>query len=170
LVKKEIEDYLQDASSSDLSTYSLRISNSYGYPAMKEAQCWGLVVMYACKQAFIDNKISLRTNGEEFKDFIPISLVIETINKFITAKVRDQFHVHNVTSGHSEKIKNILNNLIDRIDSLNSKHVKLILSNGLEKYPSFQINNNLSAVNCAPAINHSQEMDLLIEYCQKNYQ
>ena len=170
LVKKEIEDYLEEISSSDLSSCSLRISNGYGYPVLRESQCWSLVVMYACKQAFIDNKIVLRSNGEEYKDFIPISSVIETINNFINVDFNHRYQMYNVTSGNTEKVKNILNNLIDRIYILYKKQVQLVLSNGQEKYPAYQIRNNLNAVNCSPSINHNQEIDMLIKYCQKNYQ
>jgi len=170
LVKKEIEDYLQKVSlSSDLTAYSLRISNSYGYPVMKEAQCWDLVVMYACKQAFIDNKIALRSNGEEYKDFIPVSAVTETINNIIKIKDKHKYGVYNVTSGNTEKIKNILNYLTDRIYNLNKKQIKLLLSSSQEKYTQYQIHNALSSIKCAPVINHVNEMDMLIKYCKKNY-
>ena len=170
LVKKEIEDYLQKVSlSSGLTAYSLRLSNSYGYPIMKKTQCWDLVVMYACKQAFIDNKIALRSNGEEYKDFIPVSAVAETINNIIMIKDKHKYGVYNITSGNTEKIKNILNYLTDRIYHLNKKQVKLILSSSQEKYTQYQIHNALNSIKCAPVINHVNEMDMLIKYCKKNY-
>jgi len=169
LMKKEIEDYLQQIASSDLMSYSLRISNGYGYPLMKESQCWNLVMMYACKQAFIDHKIILRSNGEEYKDFIPISSIIDIINNFIMTTIDHKHQIYNVTSGKTKKVKDMLNILIERIYQSNGKKVKLILSKGIEKYSSFQIHNNLNTIDCFPIINHNYEIDLLIKYCQKNY-
>ena len=168
LVKKEIEDYLEQVPS-NLERYSLRISNSYGYPTIKEAECWSLVIMYACKQAFIDNKVALRSNGEEYKDFIPIMSVVEAINNLIMIKGNQTHKVYNVTSGNTEKVKNILNYLIDMINTLNKKQVKLILSNNQKTYPKYQIHSDLKSINCNPVVNHTKEMEILIKYCQKNY-
>ena len=168
LVKKEIEDYLEKVPS-NLERYSLRISNSYGYPVMKEAQCWNLVIMYACKQAFIDDKVALRSNGEEYKDFIPILSVVEAINNLIMTEGSHTYNVYNITSGNTEKVKNILNYLIDMVNTLSKKQVRLILANNQEKYMQYQIHSNLKSINCTPVINHSKEMEMLVKYCQKNY-
>ena len=168
LVKKEIEEYLEKVPS-NLERYSLRISNSYGYPIMKEAECWNLVIMYACKQAFIDNKVALRSNGEEYKDFIPILSVVEAINNLIMINGSQTHNIYNITSGNTEKVKNILNYLIDMVNTMSKKQVKLILANNQDKYSQYQIHSDLKSINCTPVINHTKEMKMLVKYCQKNY-
>ena len=53
--------------------------------------------------------------------------------------MNNRHNIYNVTSGNTEKVKNILNYLIDMINTLNKKQVKLILSNNQKTYPKYQI-------------------------------
>ena len=116
----------------------------------------------------IGNLFRLTTFGESHG--VAIGGIIDGWPAGFNVDFNHRYHMYNVTSGNTEKVKNILNNLIDRIYILYKKQVQLVLSNGQEKYPAYQIRNNLNAVNCSPSINHNQEIDMLIKYCQKNYQ
>ena len=51
----------------------LRLSNCYGPPVDKSADCWNLLVNDICLQAIKFNSINLKTSGTQSRNFIPIS-------------------------------------------------------------------------------------------------
>jgi UDP-glucose 4-epimerase len=61
----------------------IRLSNAYGAPADKDANCWMLVVNALCRQAVTSGKLVLRSAGLQKRDFISIQDVALTIKHFI---------------------------------------------------------------------------------------
>ncbi len=51
----------------------IRLSNAYGAPAHKDANCWMLLVNDLCKQAVISNRLVLESSGGQRRDFVSIS-------------------------------------------------------------------------------------------------
>ena len=61
----------------------IRLSNSYGAPAHKDADCWMLLVNDLCRQAMTSGRIVLRSSGLQQRDFITISEVCRVITHFL---------------------------------------------------------------------------------------
>jgi UDP-glucose 4-epimerase len=57
----------------------VRLSNAYGAPANKNANCWMLLVNDLCRQAVTSGKLMLHSSGMQRRDFIPIHDVVRGI-------------------------------------------------------------------------------------------
>ncbi|MBW0434136.1 SDR family oxidoreductase [Leptospira yasudae] len=60
--------------------YVVRLSNAYGPPLSSDANCWTLLVNDLCKQAVVQRKLILKSNGIQKRDFISISDVIRALD------------------------------------------------------------------------------------------
>ncbi len=68
----------------------IRLSNAYGAPADKGANCWMLLVNDLCRQAVISERLVLRSAGLQKRDFIPLHDVVRAIQHLIELSI-DKF-------------------------------------------------------------------------------
>jgi UDP-glucose 4-epimerase len=61
----------------------IRLSNAYGAPADKDANCWMLLFNDLCRQVAISGRLVLRSAGLQKRDFISIHDVVRAIDHFI---------------------------------------------------------------------------------------
>ena len=59
--------------SGDIEGVVVRLSNAFGAPAHKDANCWMLLVNDLCRQAVTTRQLVLHTTGLQRRDFIPLS-------------------------------------------------------------------------------------------------
>jgi UDP-glucose 4-epimerase len=57
----------------------IRLSNAVGAPMDDRADCWDLLANDLCRQAVIEGKLVLQTNGQQQRDFVAISEICQTI-------------------------------------------------------------------------------------------
>jgi len=57
----------------------IRLSNAYGAPAHKDANCWMLLVNDLCRQAVQTRKLTLRSSGLQQRDFITMHDAVRAI-------------------------------------------------------------------------------------------
>lgn len=62
----------------------IRLSNAFGPPAHRGADCWMLLVNDLCRQAVTNRRMVLRTSGLQVRDFIGISDVCTAIRHLLT--------------------------------------------------------------------------------------
>jgi UDP-glucose 4-epimerase len=83
----------------------LRLSNAFGAPAHKDANCWVLLVNDLCRQAVQSGKLVLRSSGLQQRDFISITEVVRVATTLSTRALDVQLHgVFNVGSGVSQSV------------------------------------------------------------------
>lgn len=63
----------------DIEGVVIRLSNAFGAPLDKHANCWQLLVNDLCRQAVCDHRLTLHTTGMQYRDFIPMSDVVRSI-------------------------------------------------------------------------------------------
>ena len=63
----------------------IRLSNAFGIPSNKNLNCWKLVVNDFCKQAVLDKKILINSDGTEARNFVSIHEVCRLIDFMITS-------------------------------------------------------------------------------------
>jgi len=51
----------------------IRLSNGYGAPAHKDANCWMLLINDLCRQAVVSGKLVLRSAGQQRRDFVTLT-------------------------------------------------------------------------------------------------
>lgn len=61
----------------------IRLSNAYGAPAHKEANCWMLLVNDLCRQVVMMKNLVLYSAGQQRRDFITLTDTVRAINYFI---------------------------------------------------------------------------------------
>ena len=69
--------------SGDIEGIVVRLSNAYGVPANKNANCWMLLVNDLCRQAVTSGKLVLHSSGMQRRDFISILDVARGIKHFM---------------------------------------------------------------------------------------
>lgn len=57
----------------------IRLSNAYGAPAHKDANCWMLLVNDLCRQAVSSREMILHSSGMQRRDFVPFSDVCRAV-------------------------------------------------------------------------------------------
>jgi UDP-glucose 4-epimerase len=62
----------------------IRLSNSYGAPAHKSANCWMLLMNDLCYQAVTTRRMALKSSGLQRRDFVPLADVCRAIEHLLT--------------------------------------------------------------------------------------
>ena len=91
-----------------IKSYSLRLSNSFGMPVLKN-DCWWLVLNDFCRSAKIKGEIIIKSDGKDLRDFISLKDVSRVIEKLMVKEF--SFQVINVCSGKTFSIKEVANKL-----------------------------------------------------------
>ena len=63
----------------------VRLSNGFGAPADPAADCWSLVTSDLCLQAVRSRRLTLRTRGEQRRDFVPLAEVCRALTHLLVA-------------------------------------------------------------------------------------
>jgi len=79
-----------------------RLSNSYGAPLEINSSKWYLALNDLVRQAFMNNKIALKSNGNVSRDFIWMGDVCLAIEKIIMSDILNK--TYNLSSGYNYKI------------------------------------------------------------------
>ncbi len=81
----------------------VRLSNAFGAPAHKDADCWMLLVNELCREAVQSRKMVLRSNGLQQRDFIPMRQACMAIAHLLNPEVKAE-GVVNVGAGASQSV------------------------------------------------------------------
>ena len=148
----------------------LRISNGAGCPVEKETRCWHLATNDLCKKAITTKKILLKTNGKQYRNFIPISEICRVIKFIIGRKISNKKNIINIVSNKPQKLIDIAKIIKLRYQKIFKKKIEIIKSKKKDnkKYVSiksnFLKNNNLNI-----SSNLINEIDQLLRFCKKNF-
>jgi UDP-glucose 4-epimerase len=109
----------------EIKTTSLILSNSFGYPLLKETDCWWLVMNDFCRSAILQSKIVIRSDGTPERDFISLNEVClkvnEVINKNFPSKLiissGTTYNIYNLAKIVKERVFSLFGNQIDILDA-----------------------------------------------------
>ncbi len=91
--------------SGELKSHSLRLSNAYGMPVLKNINCWWLVLNDLCRSAKKNGKITIKSDGTALRDFIALEDILKIVDKLIIKNISAP--ILNVCSGKTFSIKEI---------------------------------------------------------------
>jgi UDP-glucose 4-epimerase len=86
----------------------VRLSNGFGAPVDKNIDCWSLAVQEFCLSAFREQRIVLKSDGSQKRDFISIPEILRATRRLIEAGPAEIRHdLYNLASGNSCSIKDL---------------------------------------------------------------
>lgn len=173
-LKHSIENYLlKEKTEGNMMKIILRITNGYGRPVHYMSNCWNLIILDACRQAIKNKKITLRSKGMDYKDFIPIRTITEVIGNIVTDNECQASGIFNISSKESVRIIEFVELIIKKINNRLSTNINIELGSDEEnKIPSSFTVDNTKIINNGwlKSIDHDKEINDLIEFCLNNQQ
>lgn len=152
----------------------LRISNSFGRPAYSDSNCWDLFVNDLCVQAFQSRKMTIRTDFNQRRDFVPISRVISVIRYFLeedSTSLGDG--IFNVGNGMSLSLKEMAEFISTRFELLRNEKIDIeYVTNSNKVYELCYSCEKLNQLGLKPMdlTWMEKEMESLMEYIGKTNQ
>ena len=72
-------------------TIIVRLSNAFGRPHKKNVNCWSLLFNDLCKKLVTKKQIILKSNGQQYRNFIPLSDLCIAMDYLIKNEKFDEF-------------------------------------------------------------------------------
>jgi UDP-glucose 4-epimerase len=150
----------------------LRLSNSFGAPLNKNANCWMLLINDLCKQATISRKIIIKSSGLQQRDFISVGEVCRAIELLCSYDTKKKY-IFNLCSGLSTPVFEIAKFIQERCQVVLGFKPDLYF----EGYKNNEKNNHLhirpiNLEKLGIQINHdmTNEIDNLLKFCCANFE
>jgi len=120
----------------------LRLSNIIGTPVRITKGYQKLFLPSICLSALKQNKIVLKTNGNQYRDFLELNVFLKILKLFLIKIDRiDDFSVFNISSYHSLKIIDVATKVRLIFKSVLKKNIKIIKGKKINE-KKFLIDNN----------------------------
>lgn len=159
----------------NLNAASFRLSNSYGEPVFLESNSWNLAVNYICKSAFFHQKIVLKSDGTDLRDFIHFSSICTAIENVIKYNLHLD-NVYNLCQGSSIRILDLAL-LVKNIFTMRySKNVDIYINETTKIYGSSKdevsnasfSNEKFNAILKIEYIGLDKGINQIFDYLEKN--
>lgn len=153
----------------------VRLSNAYGAPTHKEANCWMLLVNDLCRQAVTNQRMILQSTGLQRRDFIPLTDVCRAI-KYLIELSTDRLDngLFNLGGCWSPTILEMAQLVADRIHGMTGLKPEILRKIDSNIQPSelldYQIKKLIGtgfSLNDKHTVN--QEIDGLVNFCLCNH-
>lgn len=152
----------------------LRMSNGFGAPVRPEVDCWHLFVNELCRKAVETQKLLIRSNGREQRNFIPVNEICSIIS-FLLSRSENLPTGHNLLNVGTAKnmsLSEMAYLIRDRCIQVLGYEPAIIndkvnSGSSLTDF-SFQLD-RLFDLGYTTKFTISNEVDALLSYCQKNF-
>ena len=154
---------------SDQKVLILRLSNIIGKPNCITKGYQKLFIPNICLSALEKNQIILRTNGEQYRDFLELNIFLKIINLFLTKINKiEKFSIFNISSFHSVKIIDVAKNISSIFNDKLNKKIKIIRGKNINE-KKYSINNNKmkSFLNLKIENNYNKTLFEIINFLKK---
>lgn len=155
----------------NLKTKVLRLSNCFGRPINKDANCWYILINDICKQAIITNKIIVKSRSNTVRNFIPISTVIYFIEDLISQKYEKAPQIINIGEKFSLSINEVLELVLSRLFLTLKRKPEIIFNNYNKEKDYLEYETNiLKELDFNKYYSFKKEIDNLILFCHENFE
>src|SRR5579863_3675135 len=104
-----------------------RLSNSFGAPASRHVNRWTLLANDLCRQAVEKGRLTLKSNGCQFRDFICLSDVEEVVARMLIRHKELTQVIYNLGSGISMRVLDMADAIIKTAIPVLHKNIALDL-------------------------------------------
>jgi UDP-glucose 4-epimerase len=149
----------------------IRLSNAYGAPAHRDANCWMLLVNDLCRQAVTTHRMVLHSSGLQRRDFIPLADACRAIRHLLelpAARVGDG--LFNVGSGWAPTVLEMTQRIAERMQATTGRKPEVLRKEGHgvddEGLLDYRVN-KLADTGCRVngTDNVDREIDGLVQFC-----
>jgi len=103
----EAENIIKSQSKEIVATI-IRGSNTFGTPYFENEKCWKLVMNNLCKSAFQNGKLTIKSSGQDYRDFNALENVVRAIHHLLELNNEKEIHdIYNLGSSHTVRIIDI---------------------------------------------------------------
>jgi UDP-glucose 4-epimerase len=150
----------------------LRLSNVFGKPSSKNINCWNLLVNDICKQAVESNKILLKSDGLQLRDFLPITNLCNVITNLLEVNSFNKFNsLINLGSSESYRVVDIAKLVQDRFEYLFREKIIIYLDDSNKTFSNYFNFTSIYSheIDKFKTIKMKNEIDSLLIYCVNNF-
>lgn len=151
----------------------LRLSNAFGAPVYKEANCWTLLFNDLCRQAVTTRRLVLLSSGLQQRDFVTIEYVCRVINWLLSSDFRTlNANIFNVGSGLSQTVFEVAQSIQARCKDVLGFEPEIdrpaVVGNELHESLCFKCE-NLKKTDLYFSQNSVAEIDRLLIFCANSF-
>jgi UDP-glucose 4-epimerase len=144
-----------------------RLSNAFGYPAGSISQ-WHLVMLDFCKQAMETNKIVIKSNSSQLRDFISLADVCRGVQFSMDNDI--DAGIYNLSSGVNRTLLEVANAIkMIAFERYNQTIDVVEKAERAEIKQSLISNKKLEQAGFLPSNDLESELGNLIEYCRQTF-
>jgi UDP-glucose 4-epimerase len=173
ITHKAAEDYVVAASiQKKIKGIVIRLSNSFGHPVSPLVNRWTLLANDLCRQAIEKRSLTLNSNGCQYRDFVCLTDVENTILAMIEQCSRFGKIVYNLGSGKSMSVLEIANTIASLYTSLFDRQIKINLPVGATKTeePALEFSVERLLLDGGIIKNDVEnELRMLLKFCHENF-
>ena len=153
----------------------VRLSNSFGAPAHKGANCWMLLVNDLCRQAVATGRLVLRSDGLQHRDFVALSDACRAISHLLELPVAALADgLFNVGGGWSPSVLEMTERVAERVFAITGRRPPIERGKEGNRQQPASLDYSVDklaatgfSMDCNAQVD--QEIDRLIRFCLENY-
>lgn len=151
----------------------IRLSNAYGTPAHKDANCWMLLVNDLCRQAVTTERMVLRSSGLQRRNFVPLPDVCCAIGHLLHLSAqdlaRDTFNVGGVWSPTVWEVACLVKERCTVVLGFQPQLTRISPQTG-ETWAGLNYRfDALRQTGYQPGANRLEEIDRLLNFCKASF-
>lgn len=159
-----------------LKTTVLRMSNGFGTPSRPEIDCWSLFVNDLCRQAVETNKLLIKSNNSELRNFIAVREICNILDFLIKKTVEENLvpgpNLINIGGSSNTSLLEMAKIIQYRCSKVLGREIEIIThhSQPIKPADGFFFNlNKLYDLGYTVKFDIESEIDNLLGYCQVNF-
>lgn len=134
ITHKAAEDYVLAAGKQNkINSIIIRLSNSFGAPISASVNRWTLLANDLCRQAVEKGSLTLLSNGCQYRDFVCLTDVENTINQIVTTPSAFKKNIYNLGAGKSLRVKDLTQTIASVYHNLFNKEISIYYPEGAEE-------------------------------------
>lgn len=148
----------------------IRLSNSYGVPACKNANCWMLLVNDLCRQVVLTRRIVLRSSGLQRRDFVPLADVSRAMVHFVEMPTKDHARdLFNLGGGFALSVREMASLIQERCEFVFGFKPECVCPEPKPDEVSDKLDFRIDALQESgfrPGADRTGEIDRMLEFCK----
>ena len=149
----------------------VRLSNAYGAPAHKDANCWMLLVNDLCRQAVTRGRLGLKSAGTQRRDFVTLEDVCRAVEHLMTLSSREIGDgLFNVGGGWAPTVLEMASLIAERCKYVLGFRPEIVRPGDARGHGSARLDyriDKLLATGFELKSNRNEEVDMTLKMCHR---